>query len=141
MSRFLPADHSKGDERTIDGYAAVHARPAAFDARDGLSYSVEILADRADAPEGAFGAFFLFIQWKRFGEQGVAGHLETPFLAFGHDGRAAKEALGAMPVEEVQRLLDAMLREREREAEARARHEAEHADWDDEPDADDGADA
>ena len=135
MSRFLPADHSKGDERTIGGYVAVHARPPAFDARDGLSYSVEILADRADAPEGAFGAFLLFIQWKRFGEQGVAGHLETPFLAFGPDGRTAKDALGTMSVEEVQRLLDAMLLEREAEARERMRREAERADWDDEGDA------
>lgn len=132
MSRFLPADHSKGDERTIGGYAAVHARPAAFDARDGLSYSVEILADRTDAPEGAYGAFFLFIQWKRFGEQGVAGHLETPFLAFGHDASSAKATLGAMPVEEVQRILDAMLVEREEEAREAARRAAEHEDWDDE---------
>lgn len=135
MSRFLPADHDKGDERTIGGYAAVHARPAAFDARDGLSYSVEILADRADAPEGAYGAFFLFIQWKRFGEQGVAGHLETPFLAYGHDSRSAKAALGAMAVEEVQRLLDDMLRDREQQERAAARRAAEREDWDDEASA------
>jgi hypothetical protein len=109
MSRFLPADHSKGDERTIGGYAAVHARPAAFDGRDGLSYSVEILSDRVDAPEGAYGAFFLFLQWKRMGEQGVAGHLESAFLAYGPDSIAAKTALGAMPVEEVQRILDALI--------------------------------
>lgn len=109
MSRFLPADHSKGDERTIGGYAAVHARPAAFDGRDGLSYSVEILADRVDAADGAFGAFFLFVQWRRIGEQGVGGHLESDFLAHGADPIAAKAALGAMPVEEVQRILDALI--------------------------------
>jgi hypothetical protein len=112
MSRFLPADHSKGDERTIGGYAAVHARPAAFDGRDGLSYSVEILSDRVDAPEGAFGAFFLFVQWKRIGEQGVGGHLESGFLAYGANSIAAKAALGEMLVEEVQRILDALILER-----------------------------
>jgi hypothetical protein len=115
MSRFLPADHSKGDERTIGGYAAVHARPAAFEGRDGLSYSVEILSDRVDAPEGAFGAFFLFVQWKRIGEPGIGGHLESAFLAHGDDSRAAKANLGAMPVEQVQRVLDALIDARERD--------------------------
>lgn len=124
MSRFLPADHAKGDERTIGGYAAVHARPAAFEGRDGFSYSVEILADRGDdtaAQIGAapFGAFFLFVQWKRFGEQGVEGHLESPFLAHGADVEAAKTALGAMAVDEVQRHLDSLIVERE-EAEREA---------------------
>lgn len=109
MSRFLPADHSKGDERTIGGYAAVHARPAAFEGRDGFSYSVEILADTSDDPAGAFGAFFLFVRWKRFGEQEVEGHLESAFLAHGPDADSARIALGAMTVEEVQRHLDALI--------------------------------
>ena len=116
MSRFLPADHSKGDERTIGGYAAVHARPAAFEGRDGYSYSVEILADQSDHPAGAFGAFFLFVQWKRFGEQAVEGHLESKFLAHGANAEAAKAALGAMIVEDVQRHLDALIVEREHSA-------------------------
>lgn len=113
MSRFLEPDHAKGDERTIGGYAAVHARPAAFEGRDGWSYSVELMADRVDAPEGAYGAFFLFVQWKRFGAQGVEGHLESDFLAYGADAAAAKAALGATPVEEVQHTLDALIRARE----------------------------
>ncbi|MCE9601378.1 MAG: hypothetical protein K8S21_04075 [Gemmatimonadetes bacterium] len=113
MSRFLPADHSKGDERTIGGYAAVHARPAAFEGRDGYSYSVEILADESDDAAGPFGAFFLFVQWKRFGEQAVEGHLESPFLAHGSDAAAAMAALGTMTVEEVQRHLDTLIAERE----------------------------
>lgn len=116
MSRFLPADHSKGDERTIGGYAAVHARPAAFEGRDGWSYSVEILSDRVDDARGAYGAFFLFVQWKRFGEQGVGGHLESDFLAYGADAAAAKAALGMMPVELVQYALDVLIRAREASA-------------------------
>ncbi len=116
MSRFLPADHSKGDERTIGGYAAVHARPAAFEGRDGYSYSVEILADRSDDAAGPFGAFFLFVQWKRFGEQGVDGHLESPFLAYGHDAGSARTALGSMDVVDVQRHLDDLILAREASA-------------------------
>lgn len=108
MSRFLPADHSKGDERTIGGYAAVHARPAAFEGPDGFSYSVEILADRTDDPARPIGAFLLFVQWKRMGEQGVQGHFETEFLAFGATAAEAKAALGAMSVDEVQERLDAL---------------------------------
>lgn len=134
MSRFLPADHSKGDERTIGGYAAVHARPAAFDGRDGRSYSVEILSDRVDPPGDAaraFGAFFLFLQWKRMGEQGVEGHLESPFLAYGADSRAAKDALGAMPVDEVERILDGLIVARDAAEREAARLAAERADWDD----------
>ena len=49
MGQFLPADHSLGDANTIGGYMAVHARPAAFEGKDGVSYSVEILADETDA--------------------------------------------------------------------------------------------
>lgn len=113
MSRFLPPDHSKGDEGTIGGYAAVHARPAAFEGRDGWSYSVEILVDAAGSGARAFGAFFLFIQWKRFGEQGVEGHLESGALAFGADRAAARAALGAMPVAEVQHELDRLIADRD----------------------------
>lgn len=115
MSRFLPADHSKGDERTIGGYAAVHARPAALEGRDGWSYSVEILTDSTGEAERPFGAYLLFVQWKRLGEQGVAGHLESGFLAWGTDRTTAKDALGRMLVEDVQRELDARIRARDAE--------------------------
>ena len=110
MSRFHPPDHSKGDEGTIGGYAAVHARPAALEGRDGFSYSVEILAD---AVEGGYGAFFLFLRWKKFGEQGVADHLESGFLATAADREEARRALGAMQVGDVQRVLDALITARD----------------------------
>jgi hypothetical protein len=114
MSRFLPPDPSKGDESTIGGYAAVHARPAALEGSDGMSYSVEILADRAPSPgrEAAFGAYFLFLQWKRVGEQGVAGHLESDFLGWGEDKAAAVASLGAMAIPDVQRILESLIRAR-----------------------------
>ena len=113
MSRFLPPDHAKGDERTIGGYAAVHARPAALEGSDGMSYSVEILTDRADGAEGAagaFGAFFLFLQWTRMGEQGVAGHLESECLAWGDTREDATQALGIWSIERVQALLEELIR-------------------------------
>ena len=128
MSRHLPADHSKGDERTIGGYAAVHARPAAFDGRDGCSYSVELLADRTGDAARPWGAFLLFVQWKRMGEQGVSGHLESDFLAWGEDREAALTALGAMDVDEVQARLNALIV-------ARAEAERAAAAWDDDEEA------
>ena len=110
MSRFLPPDHALGDERTIGGYAAVHARPAALEGSDGMSYSVEILTDRVESDAGEFGAFFMFLQWTRMGDQGVAGHLESACLAWGEDREAAKVALGAWPIERVQALLEELVR-------------------------------
>lgn len=110
--RFLPPDPSKGDERTIGGYMAVHARPAAFQGSDGLSYSVAIETDRTDDPSRPFGAYFLFVRWRRLGAQGVEGHLETPFLAYGATAADAGTALGAMLLEEVKAILDDLIRAR-----------------------------
>ena len=113
--QFLPPDHTKGDESTVGGYAAVHARPAALEGPDGLSYSLEILTDSTGEAEQAkrFGACFLFVQWKRVGAQGVAGHLESEFLAWGETAAQAKRALGAMPLAEAQRVLDGLVGARE----------------------------
>ena len=110
MGRFIPPDPSKGDENTIGGYMAVHARPAAFQGSDGLSYSVAIEADRTGEPERPFGAFFLFVRWRRLGTQGVEGHLESPFLAFGDSAASAREALGAMSLDAVKAVLDDLIR-------------------------------
>ena len=104
--RFLPPDPSKGDENTIGGYMAVHARPAAFQGSDGLSYSVAIETDRTDDAAKPFGAYFLFVRWRRLGTQGVEGHLESPFLAFGTSRAEATAALGAMLLDEVKAVLD-----------------------------------
>lgn len=108
--RFLPPDHSRGDENTIGGYMAVHGRPAAFEGPDGLSYSVAIETDRSDQPEGPWGAYFLFLRWRRLGPQGIEGHLESAFLAFGQSPDEARDALGAMPLTEVKATLDALVR-------------------------------
>lgn len=108
--QFLPPDHSKGDESTVGGYAAVHARPAALEGPDGLSYSLEILADATGDAARPFGAYLLFVRWKRVGAQGVGGHLESEFLAWGPTAAQARHALGAMPLSDAQRVLDALIR-------------------------------
>jgi hypothetical protein len=108
--RFLPPDPSKGDESTIGGYMAVHARPAAFQGSDGLSYSVAIETDRTEDADRPFGAYFLFVRWRRLGAQGVEGHLESAFLATGPTAADAAAALGAMPLGEVKAILDDLIR-------------------------------
>lgn len=115
--QFLPPDHSKGDESTVGGYAAVHARPVALEGRDGVSYSLEILADATGEPASAtrFGAYLLFVRWSRMGVQRVEGHLESSFLAWGETEEAAVRALGAMTLEEARRVLDTLIRSRDGE--------------------------
>ncbi len=107
--RHLPADHAAGDPNTIGGYMAVHARPAAFEGRDGMSYSVSIESDDTGDPSAPAGAFFLFLRWRRIGAQGVEGHLESGFLERAATVREAREALGRWPLAEVRRVLDELI--------------------------------
>jgi|SRR5687768_12007977 len=109
--RFLPPDHSRGDANTIGGYAAVHARPAAFEGSDGMSYSVEIVVDNTGVAGRPFGAYFLFLRWRRMGAQGVEGHLETDYLAYGSTEEAARDAIGQLTLTAVKRMLDELIRE------------------------------
>ena len=109
--RFLPPDHSRGDANTIGGYAAVHARPAAFEGSDGMSYSVEIVVDETEIAGRRFGAYFMFLRWRRIGAQGIEGHLETDYLAYGATEDAARTAIGAMTLSAVKRLLDELIAE------------------------------
>ena len=109
--RFLPPDHSRGDANTIGGYAAVHARPAAFEGSDGMSYSVEISVDETDIPERPFGAYFLFLRWRRVGTQGIEGHLETDYLAYGSTEDEARTTIGAMTLSDVKAVLESRISE------------------------------
>lgn len=101
----LPPDHSRGDTNTIGGYSAVHARPAAFEGPDGLSYSVELCTDTTGDPSRPWGGYLLFLRWARMGEQRVDGHVESDFLAFGTSEGEARAALGALPLGEVRAVL------------------------------------
>jgi hypothetical protein len=111
MSQFLPADHSLGDANTIGGYMAVHARPAAFEGKDGASYSVEIVADETGEIQRPFGAYLLFVKWRE-GDPVAAGHLETDYLAYGATEAEVLAAVGAMKLSEVRIRLDALIAER-----------------------------
>jgi len=108
MGQFLPADHSLGDANTIGGYMAVHARPAAFEGKDGVSYSVEIVADEETDRVAPFAAYLLFVKW-RSGDPVAAGHLETDYLGYGQTEAEAIEKVGAMKLSEVREILDGLI--------------------------------
>ncbi len=110
--RHLPPDHSLGDERTLGGYMAVHARPAAFEGSDGASYSVDIAIDDTGEAEDPVGAYLLFVRWSA-GEPGVSGHLESDFLVRAPDETRARARIGAMPLDEVKSLLDRLIASRD----------------------------
>lgn len=111
MGRFIPPDHSKGDPNTIGGYMAVHDRPAAFEGSDGASYSVEIVTDLSDEKERPYGAYLLFVRWGH-GDPVASGHLETEFLSFARTEGEARDAVGAMSLNDVKSMLDALIRAR-----------------------------
>jgi hypothetical protein len=113
MGQFLPADHSKGDANTLGGYIAVHNRPAAFEGRDGASYSVEIITD-ADAGRGSeFSSYILFIRWRE-GDPVASGHLETPYLSSGNTEEESRRPIEAMKLSEVRAELDKLIRDPEK---------------------------
>ena len=76
-----------------------------------MSYSVEIVVDETDIVGRPFGAYFMFLRWRRMGTQGIDGHLETDYLAYGETQDAACAAIGAMTLNAVKQLLDELIRE------------------------------
>lgn len=108
MGQFLPADHSKGDANTIGGYMAVHSRPAAFEGRDGASYSVEIVVDETGERERPYAAYLLFVRWRQ-GDPVAAGHLETDYLEYGQSDAEALAKVGAMALSQVRSALDFLI--------------------------------
>jgi len=88
---------------------AVHDRPAAFEGSDGMSYSVEIMADETREPGRPWAAYFLFIRWTRIGAQSPEGHLETAYLAEGATEDEAKRSIGEMSLNDVHRELEKLI--------------------------------
>jgi hypothetical protein len=107
--RHLPPDPSAGDESTLGGYMAVHSRPAAFDGPDGLPYSVDLLLDTTGETARPWGGALLFVRWRRVGEAGVDGHLESDFVVHGASEEEARDALQHLTLHEVKAILDALV--------------------------------
>ena len=95
MGQFLPADHSKGDANTIGGYTAVHARPPAFEGKDGASYSLEIMTDETGDPAQPWAGYLLFVRYGR-GDPVASGHVETGYLRYAETEQGARTLVGAM---------------------------------------------
>ena len=76
-----------------------------------MSYSVEIVVDETEIAGRPFGAYFLFLRWRRIGAQGIEGHLETDYLAYGASEDAARTAIGAMTLADVKDVLERLIRE------------------------------
>src|SRR5512139_1703508 len=132
MAQFRQPDFSKGDPNTLGGYQAVHDRPAAFEGADGHSYSVEILADEDRTAAEGWGAYLFFVKWARIGAASPEGHLESDVLERAATEEEARARLGAWPLAEVRRVLDALV--------ARAAGGAPARKWWDAMNADDGED-
>jgi len=94
----------------------VHGRAAALEGPDGLSYSLEVLTDETGDAVRPYGAYVVFLQWRRVGEQGIAGHLESGFLAYADSAQEATNLAGDTPLAECQRLLDALVMARDGDA-------------------------
>lgn len=121
MGQFLPADHSRGDANTVGGYTAVHARPPAFESKDGTSYSAEVMTDETGDPARPWAGYLLFVRW-RAGDPVAMGHVETGYLRFAATEGEARDAVGRVQlseaVSELNRAID------ERAAPARPWYEA-----------------
>ena len=127
-AHYRPPDHSKGDESTIGGYAAVHDRPAAFEGSDGFSYSVELMTERAGEEtanaDSSWAGFILFVRWARLGAQSPEGHLESDYLVHADSEAEARRMLGATPLEDVKGLLERLIADRSAGAPTRRRWDA-----------------
>lgn len=101
---------------TLAGYRAVHARPPAFEGRDGRAYSVGVFSDDDAAPDGSFGACLLFIRWSP--TQEPDGHLESGYLARAADPATAEAEVEGLTLAAVKAHLDALIAARDAEVTA-----------------------
>ena len=78
-----------------------------------MSYSVELTADATDDPAKPWGAYLLFLRWRRMGAAGIDSHLETDFIVRGATEAEVLAALGRMPLLLAKASLDTLIRQRE----------------------------
>ncbi len=131
MAQYRQPDFTQGDPNTLGGYMAVHDRPAAFEGSDGFSYSVEILATPEGGPgEEAWGGYLFFVRWARLGASAPEGHVESDVLTRAASEDEARRKVGALPLNDVKRVLDDLI--------ARAPGGAPRRKWWDAMNADEG---
>ena len=93
------------DDSTLGGYMEVHSRPPAFEACDGQPYTVSIETERSGDLRAPVAGYLVFPRWAETG-LGIVGHVESPLLWRGPSREAVVGQAGAVPLHEVQRLLD-----------------------------------
>lgn len=93
------------DDSTLGGYLDRHARPPAFEGRDGRAYSVAVYVDDAPGADGRFGAALLFVRWTAEGDR-PEGHVESDYLGFGATVQDAEAGLRKLSLWEVKSQLD-----------------------------------
>jgi hypothetical protein len=93
------------DDSTLGGYLDLHARPPAFEGRDGRAYSVAIYVDDAPGVDGRFGAALLFVRWTAEGDR-PEGHVESEYLGFGPTPKEAEATVRKLSLWEVKAQLD-----------------------------------
>jgi hypothetical protein len=103
-----PSD-APSDESTLGGYIAVHARPPAFGAPDGNSYTVEMLTDATGDAAHPVGGYLLYVCWGATTPT-IRGHVESGYLAVGESEGEVRAALGRIPLFDVKRTLDTLVR-------------------------------
>ena len=96
-------------DASFGGYWREHQRPPAFLGRDGDSYTVEIIAERAGSrPEDPWCAYLFFLRWR--GSDPV-GHVESDVLTEADSEVAARAALEELTLHEVRGILDRLVPE------------------------------
>jgi len=96
-------------DATLGGYWREHERPPAFSGRDGDSYTVEIITERAGPePDDPWCAYLFYLRWR--GSDPV-GHVESDVLAEAESQAAARAALEALTLHEVKEILDRLVPE------------------------------
>lgn len=92
-------------DTTLGGYFDVHDRPPAFEGVDGQPYTVALEIEKTGDLRAPYEGYLVFPRWAETGV-GIVGHVESPTLLRERSTEAARDALGALPLVEVQRILD-----------------------------------
>jgi len=101
------------EDGTLGGYLRLHDRPPAFEGADGHPYTVSIEVERTGNLRAPCAGYLVFPRWAQSGV-GIVGHVETPTLVESRTEGDARDRLGALTLEEVQRMLEDALARRDR---------------------------
>jgi hypothetical protein len=95
------------EDATLAGYRHEHERPPAFEGRDGLTYTVEVMTDRAGpGQQGSWCAYLFFLCWRG---NAPVDHVESDFLSRAESESEARAAVEALTLHEVKGILDELV--------------------------------